>query len=178
MTDFDKHFNGGLTGGRLKDEENNLLFPWYTMSFLKVLNTWDLTKWRVFEYGSGDSTKWWENKCNDVISVDNNKVWCDKTGAYYTNNKKEYITYPEKFINNSKFDCIIIDGNPNDWRDYCTEIAVTCIKKNGILIVDNYNQESTNTGKYPLSDKILVDKEKHIYQQKGHRDWKTAYWII
>jgi hypothetical protein len=53
-----------------------------------------------------------------------------------------------------------------------------CLKKNGILIIDNYNQESTKTGKYPLSDKLLAGKEKHVFQQKGHKDWKTSYWVI
>jgi hypothetical protein len=178
MIDFDKNFNDGLSGGRLMDYESNLLFPWYTRSFLKVLNTWDISNWKVFEYGSGDSTKWWKNKCNEVISVDNSKIWSEKTGAYYTQNKNEYITYPEKFISVNKFDCIIIDGNPNEWRDYCTESAVKCLKKNGILIIDNYNQESTKTDKYPLSDKILEGKEKHVFQQKGHKDWKTSYWVV
>ena len=48
MIDFDKNFNDGLSGGRLMDYESNLLFPWYTRSFLKVLNSWDISKWKVF----------------------------------------------------------------------------------------------------------------------------------
>tara|TARA_Y100001954_G_C15645924_1_gene520157 strand:+ start:345 stop:881 length:537 start_codon:yes stop_codon:yes gene_type:complete len=178
MNNFDIPFNKGLVGGRMKDEDTGLFFPWYTRSFLKVLNTWDVKKWRVFEYGSGDSTKWWKSKSSEVISVDNNKTWCDKTGAHFSQDKKEFTTYPEKFVKDGKFDCIIIDGNPNEWRDYCTEIAVECIKEGGILIIDNYNQASTKTGSYPLSDAILVNKEKFVFHQKGHRDWKTAYWVI
>lgn len=178
MINFDEPFSSGISGGRLMDSNINLIFPWYTRSFLKELDKWDKKNWKVFEYGSGDSTKWWKNKSKLVISVDSDENWSRQTGAFFTKNKEEFINYPLNFINDYKFDCIIIDGDPVEWRDECTEIAISCLKNNGILIIDNYNQASIKADNYPKTDILLKDKEKYVFNQIGHPDWKTAYWII
>ena len=47
-----------------------------------------------------------------------------KIGTFFSNQKEEFINYPKNLIEDSKFDCIIIDGNPNEWRDLCTEPAL------------------------------------------------------
>lgn len=178
MNNFEEDFKVGLEGGRLFDKSCNLIFPWYTRSFLKELSHWDVSQWKVFEYGCGDSTFWWRKKCKKVYSVDNNKKWSEKIGSFYCNEKEKFVNYPKGLIDDGKFDCIIIDGNPNEWRDFCTEPSLQCLKQNGIIIIDNYQQKTTNTEHYPITDKLLENKIKKVFQQKGHPDWKTAYWII
>lgn len=167
-----------LEGGRLKESETGLIYPWYTESFLRELIKCDIKNWKVFEYGAGDSTTWWRSKAREVISVDSNYEWANKANVNFEDRYKEFIEYPLKFIVNNKFDCIIIDGDPTEWRDDCTEIALKCIKDGGIIIIDNYNQSSVNLHKFPKTDIILKDKEKYVFQQDGHPDWKTAYWVI
>jgi predicted O-methyltransferase YrrM len=167
-----------LEGGRIFDYDTNLIFPWYTKGFIEKLTEWDISDWKVFEYGAGDSTKWWAKKTRQVYSVDSNEQWAEKSGATYISSKKEFINHPLNFIDDEKFDCIIIDGDPADWRDDCTEVALKCIKDGGIIIIDNYNQASINLEVWKKTDELLKNKEKHVFQQDGHRDWKTAYWII
>jgi predicted O-methyltransferase YrrM len=176
--DFDADFLVGIPGGMLYDDNNDILFPWYTRSFLKELNTWNVKDWKIFEYGAGESTHWWRKKAKVVYSVDSNSDWADKTGSFFTDNKREFINYPIKFISDGKFDCIIIDGDPVEWRDDCTEIAISCCKKGGIIIIDNYNQGSVKLDNLPKTEKILKDKKHFIFSQSGHLDWKTAYWIV
>lgn len=167
-----------LVGGRLIDPRNGLIFPWYTKPFLEKLCSWDIKNWRVFEYGCGDSTFWWRENVNQVISIDTNREWSDKCLSNYTSDREEFINYPLNFIEEEKFDCIIIDGEPIEWRDYCTEIAIKSLKKGGILIIDNYKQDTVLLGNWPLTDNLLVDKENEVLKQENHIDWKTGYWII
>lgn len=167
-----------LDGGRLIDPRSELIFPWYTKPFLERLCSWDIKNWRVFEYGCGDSTFWWRDNVKEVISIDTNKEWSDKCLSNYTSDKNQFINYPLNFIKDEKFDCIIIDCEPIEWRDYCTEVAIMSLKKNGILIIDNYKQDTVLLGDWPLTDRLLYDKKCEILKQENHIDWKTAYWVI
>lgn len=167
-----------LVGGRMVDPRTNLIFPWYTKGMLEKLCTWDIKSWRVFEYGCGDSTFWWKENTSEVISIDTNHDWSIKCNSFYTENKNEFINFPLKFTKNEKFDCIIIDSEPVEWRDECTLCAIESLKENGILIIDNYKQKSVNLEYWPITDNLLIDKKNEIFPQDGHKDWKTGYWII
>jgi hypothetical protein len=167
-----------LEGGRVLDMETNLIFPWYTKPFLTELKAWDLSEWKVFEYGSGDSTAWWKAKAKTVYSVDSNLEWSKKTGAFFSDNLETFIKYPSTLIYDGKFDCIIIDGDPVEWRDLCTKISLDCIKNGGIIIIDNYTQQSVNNEHMKNTENLLKEKKCFIFNQPGHKDWKTAYWII
>lgn len=160
------------------DHKLNLIYPWYTKQFLNILDTWDVSSWKVFEYGCGNSTLWWKKKARTVLSVDANEDWAKKTKSYFTRNKKDFIEFPLKLINEEKFDCIIIDGEPIEWRDDCTEIALKSIKNNGIIIIDNYEQASVGLKSWDKTNVLLNKYSKKVYQQAGHQDWKTAYWVI
>lgn len=162
---------------RYFDEDINLIYPWYTKPFLEVLQKWDISNWKVFEYGCGDSTLWWRKKVEEVISIDTNLVWSEKIGSNYTNDKNEFIEYPNKFTSEGLFDCIIIDGEPIEWRDDCVSTALSCLKDNGILIIDNYLQDSVNLGRWPKAGELLKELNMNIYKEPDHVDWKTAYWV-
>lgn len=172
------NFDGDLPGGRTFDTKSNLIFPWYTKSFLVELLNWDISMWKVFEYGSGDSTIWWRHNCREIISIDTNKEWSEKTNSHFSNNKNEFLNFPLNFIERELFDCIIIDGDPVDWRDDCTEISLKCLKKNGILIIDNFEQNSIGCNNWTKTNNLLKDKNKFVFNQSGHDDWKTCYWKI
>lgn len=166
-----------IGGWRNFDEELNLIYPWYTSPFLKKLSDWDLSNWYVFEYGAGDSTIWWKKKSRKVISVDNNEIWSQKTESYYSNDKETYINFPKQFINESLFDCIIIDGEPVSWRDDCIIPALDCLKNGGILIIDNYKQGSVALENWIVGEKVLNNLRGEVFQEPTHQDWKTGYWI-
>lgn len=164
-------------GGRLLDPRYKIFFPWYTKPFLEKLTSFDLSNWKVFEYGSGDSTIWWRKNCREIISVDTNTEWAQKSGSLFCNEKESFINFPKQFINNEKFDCIIIDSEPVEWRDECIPVALECLKDGGFLIIDNYNQKTVKLENWPTADVYLKDKKSEILQEPGHVDWKTGYWI-
>lgn len=166
-----------IGGWRYLDESSNLIFPWYTKPFLEKLKTWDISSWKVFEYGCGDSTFWWRKYVHQVISVDSNLSWAEKTGAHFTDNQKDFIDYPKRFINDSLFDCIIIDGEPIEWRDSCILPAFDCLKEGGILIIDNYLQATVDLAKWEIGESFLSTKQSELFKEPDHVDWKTGYWI-
>ena len=53
-----------------RDPANNLVYPWYTKSFLDELKGWNLKNKKVFEFGMGASTLWWSWYADHVWGVD------------------------------------------------------------------------------------------------------------
>jgi hypothetical protein len=166
-----------VDGWRTHDAESNMFFPWYTRPFLHELIKWNIQNWKVFEYGAGDSTAWWKKHARIVHSVDTNANWAEKSGATYIPSKQNFLSHPSTLIDDEKFDCIIIDGEPVSWRDECTEYALRCIKQNGIIIIDNYKQATVDLCDWPKTDSLLSSYEKFVFKEPSHVDWKTSYWV-
>lgn len=168
------------TSPQLIDKSLGILYPWYTFPFLKELSTWNVSSWRVFEYGGGGSTEWWRQKAREVVSVDNDPIWAAKHNLLLETTHDAYVNKPIEV--GGLFDCIIIDGLPTEWRDDCTEIALACLKPGGILILDNYHQESCNINlkTWPKTDALFQARglQVHSFKQKLHTDWKTVYVIV
>jgi hypothetical protein len=161
------------------DSQNGINFPWYTRTFISELIKWNISEWKVFEYGAGNSTMWWKKNAKIVHSVDTNQFWAEKSGAIFETNKEKFISFPETLIEDELFDCIIIDGEPTEWRDDCTDTAIRCIKNNGILIIDNFEQASVSgLCSWPKTNKLLESYNRQIFKEPSHTDWKTGYWII
>jgi len=178
-----------LEGGRRIDTETGLIMPWYTSPCLEWLLTLDLKFKLIFEYGVGDSTKWYRFKGADVWGVDSNSKWidiaCKKSESnwnYYlfnrlsffnTTNKESYLQWVSTFEVDEfdYFDIIIIDG---DYRDECTEHALKALKPGGYLIIDNFHQASADLEHWPLTDKLIEGMPITIYKEPGHHDWCTA----
>jgi hypothetical protein len=163
-----------IDGWRTFDESSKLIFPWYTRNFLETLSTWDISNWKVFEYGSGDSSIWWRHHAREVYSIETNKTWSEKVNSIYIDNEDDFVEYPCRLIENELFDCVIID-NDRFSRDKCTKYALKSLKPTGILIIDNYHQESVPPNIWDETDKILSNYKVNIFHQPGHPDWKTMY---
>lgn len=165
---------------RFIDPETGLVFPYYTKSFLDVLATWDLKDKVVFEYGCGTGSLWWHKKCN-YYGIESNVEWFDKLKEIESSLQIGYCNpawtelYP-LYINETDlyFDIIIIDGIE---RDKCVTPAMLRLKSGGILIIDNWDQPSVDETIRVHRD-MLLSKEHYIYNQEGHPDWKTAYFVI
>jgi hypothetical protein len=158
------------------DATIGVVYPWYTWTCLDVLSTWDVSHWDVFEYGAGYSTSWWRCKAASVTGVDNNPSWASRFRVICHTEKDAYVHAPLE--TGRRYDCIVIDGEPVEWRDECTEIALQCLKPGGKLIIDNWKQSSVDLADWPQTEKLLQSIPCNVYYQPGHRDWKTAVWTI
>lgn len=153
---------------RYFDEELGIPFPWYTKPALEAIKTWDIEDKSIFEYGVGDSTKWYKAKGAYVSGVDNSFQYASENGAYFENFDKHYIEAIR--YDGIKYDIIVIDGV---WRDGCTETALKYLKPGGILIIDNYKQNSVQA-LWPKTEKLIEGMTKAFHKEPEHEDWVTA----
>lgn len=165
-----------IEGWLTMDTNLNMVFPWYTRPFLRYLTQFDISEWKVFEYGGGNSTLWWRKNVREVHSIDTNFEWSQKCNLHLVQTKEDFIKFPLTLIDAEKFDCIIIDGEPTSWRDDCTQYAIQALKDDGKLIIDNYNQKSVGLGNWPKTNQILSTYKKNVFAEPDHVDWKTAVW--
>lgn len=164
------------------DPELGINYPWYTNKFLEVLKTWDLSDKVIFEYGLGGSTLWYSHKVKKQYGVDSDEVWMQWVGQYLNDNGKfPYLLYetdPNLYPSSiyrcqTKFDIVVVDGIE---RDACVPMALDCLKDDGILIIDNYQQPSVWMAEERTLN-ILSKYECHVFKHEGHYDWQTAYFI-
>lgn len=177
-------------------DNNGFVYPWFTMPFLEVLETWDMQDWELFEYGAGHSTVWFANRCKSVVSADHNPGWLDCIDARLKELNLDNVTLKyrkptlplsigeggeESELVNSideddkLYDCIVIDCEYH--RNTCAEHILSHIKPGGIIILDNANQASVGLNSTRTFE-ILKDYEHFSFKQPNHGDWRTDFWII
>jgi len=126
-------------------DKNNNPIPWFTYPALEYLKQFDLSKTRIFEFGSGNTTLYWSKVSKEVFSVEDNPDWFNKINKHLKKNvhlilKTNKIEYCEEILKyHHKFDIIVIDGK---YRDVCCKNAVKKISRNGIIILDDAERVS------------------------------------
>lgn len=137
------------------DSDGNPI-PWWnysTTNFLRDRLTDDLS---VFEYGSGNSTKWFASQVGSTTSVEHDQEWGEFVRPDLPQNstlllepsKKAYV---ESISNSpsSKYDVIVVDG---EWRNLCVECALKDISDDGVFILDDADREEYEPAKSKLFD--------------------------
>jgi len=106
-------------------DENHNPIPWYTYPATEYLSHLDLTRMKVFEYGSGNSTLWWAARSKSVESVEDDKEWFEKINTNLGAEQVRYLLEIEKdaYISaaSKDADIFIIDGK---YRRECAEHVV------------------------------------------------------
>ena len=135
--------------------DKNEVMPMYTYPCYEWLNSIDWVGNKVFEYGTGYSTIWWQNKNVDYHAVEDNKQWHDmiedKTNIEYKPGHHKYIESIYKY--DFKFDVIVIDGVV---RFDCIKPALEKIKDDGIIIFDNTDWHKNSKEELDKSDLIPI----------------------
>ncbi|AYV21213.1 SAM-dependent methyltransferase [Vibrio mediterranei] len=138
--------------GNTVDGEGNHI-PWITFPALDYLDSIDVSKNRVFEFGSGGSSLYWSKRCEQVVSVEHYKKWFDAMQKIQPKNtsiilEENLENYPSIIQGYDKFDIITIDGAE---RMKCAHQAVGKLSEGGIIILDNSDW-------YPNTCNFLRDK--------------------
>ncbi|MDT4330625.1 class I SAM-dependent methyltransferase [Methylomonas sp. MED-D] len=147
------------------DREGNPL-PWYTYPAIEQLAKWDFSEAEVFEFGCGNSTRWWAGRSKSVVSLEGSRVWYDKilssnvlpdntTPILVAIDGDEYSQafgdYAEALNNFGQFDVIIVDGESRFRTRYaCANNALKHLRAGGLIILDNSDW-------HPESAKLLRD---------------------
>lgn len=113
--------------------------PWYTYGAIAFLDERVTPDMRVFEYGSGSSTRWWAARAGKVVAVEDDAAWFHRVGETLPENVDlrfaagtEYVRAPAQDA--GPFDVVVIDGSD---RNRCAEYAVPALKDDGVVVWDN-----------------------------------------
>lgn len=134
--------HGNINSFNLKKSINskNEPIPWFTYPAIEYLSQLDYSDCLILEWGLGNSTLFFAERCKHILSIEHNPEWYhsivpllpeNATGVLVS--ETEYSTYP-KFLQIPKYDIIIIDGIN---RDACIDTAIDLINEGGMIILDN-----------------------------------------
>jgi hypothetical protein len=139
--------------GRPLDANNNPI-PWFTYPAIDFLESILDPNWNIFEWGSGNSTKWWSKKCASVTAVESNPAWHGEVSNSLPANAKVVLavdkeTYTHTICNYSDmvFDLVVVDG---DHRNECVDTCLGVLPESGIVVFDNSDRHTYESGIYNL----------------------------
>ncbi len=115
--------------------------PWYTYPAIEFLAHLDMSRFSIFEYGSGNSTLYWATRAKHVTSVEDDENWYSKIKNDIKNLKLRNVSYflekePMKYwtMAEENHDIIIVDGK---YRRDCIEHLYKIGWQGVMLILDN-----------------------------------------
>lgn len=116
--------------------------PWFTYPATEYLESLDLSMVNIFEWGSGNSSAYFADRCLSIESVESDREWYEyqlkiaKQNQVVSLKHEGSEDYPNA-INNGQhdvYDIIIVDGKQ---RVRCCSAAIAKLDKGGLLILDN-----------------------------------------
>lgn len=138
--------------------------PWWTKGAIDHVERFleNSSAPRVFEYGSGMSTKWLAERCTSLVSIENTKEWYDRVDGFICNlphAKVRFLdggAYTKAILGEEgMFDVVIIDGIHR--RD-CLSNGMKKLRTGGLLVVDDAQAEV-----YWGMQKLLAGWVRHSY---------------
>ena len=140
--------------------KSNEPIPWYSYPSIEYFSNIDFRQKFVFEYGSGNSSAFWAQRCRQVISIEDDEDWCKIVSVNLHSNQKVLLVQERsQYISaladcGSKPDVIIVDGS---YRFACAEAAVQFLAPGGMVILDNSDWHPRTAAVLRTSGLIQVD---------------------
>lgn len=120
--------------------------PWFTLPTVDFLNTRLNKETTILEYGSGNSTLYLCDRCNQVTTIEDNKEWYDYVKNNLPDNgqivNSNMADYPRQIkILNLKPDIVIVDGKI---REECIAQLISHSHRPSIIILDDSERPDYN----------------------------------
>ena len=118
--------------------------PWYTYPFIHFITPRIKPHFEAFEYGSGNSTKWYAAKIKGITAVEHDKEWVEiVTLGLPANADIRFRELGDEYVQavretGKKYHIIVVDGRK---RVRCVEFAHSYLTQDGVLILDNSDRE-------------------------------------
>ncbi len=128
---------------RSVDAQGNPL-PWYTYPFISFITPRIGSHFQVFEYGSGNSTKWYARQVKQITAVEHDSEWIKIVRPELPANallldRELGAPYVEAAAEaGAQYHIIVVDGRK---RVQCTLFASQYLSADGVLILDNSERE-------------------------------------
>ena len=137
--------NIGWTKSFLKNEsidKDGRALPWVTYPFIDFLNGRLSKELILFEFGCGNSTFYYAERVNRVISVEHDRRWYEKIIENIQSNVEvifEELEYDANYCRVAtntliKFDIVIVDGRD---RVNCVKQSMEALTERGMIVLDD-----------------------------------------
>jgi precorrin-6B methylase 2 len=130
---------------RSVDANGNPL-PWVTYPFIHFIEERLNTGMALFEYGSGNSSRWYAKNVGTVTAVEHDEEWYKlvknqiPANASVVYRSLDGVAYEEEVFSAKKlYDLVIVDGRK---RVNCVKCAYKSIAENGVIVLDNSDRPS------------------------------------
>jgi predicted O-methyltransferase YrrM len=148
--------------------------PWMNYPTIKFLDRNLTDDMDVFEWGSGNSTKWFADRVDTVVSIEHDPDWAshiepelpDNSHLIIESDRQEYSSVIQETIDLAEFggfDVVLIDGQ---WRVDCARAAVGSLSDDGVVLLDDATRQSYSEGRDILSkegyDHIILEGIKPL----------------
>ncbi|MHB2169148.1 O-methyltransferase [Alsobacter sp. R-9] len=121
--------------------------PWYTYPAIDFLDARNFSGRSVLEFGGGQSTLWWQERAERVVTIEGDEAWAGQLQARSTgkvtvlhvpvDEERRDISAVIEAISQTgheTFDLVVIDGH---LREELARIATRYLKRDGAVIMDN-----------------------------------------
>lgn len=152
--------------------------PWFTYPAIEYLAQFDLSSKLVFEWGSGNSSLFFAERCKQITSIESDNEWYEYISKELLPNQKILFRGEESFAEaideySSKFDLIIIDS----LRRYeCAMRSIDYLNEGGLVILDNSDWHP-KTSKFLREDCDLIEVDMHGFGPINTYSWTTSFYI-
>jgi hypothetical protein len=141
----------------------------------------DLSSFKVFEYGSGNSTLWWAERSKQVTSVEDDELWYEKIKLLLKSQNVEYCLEknPQKYFTmaTNYFEVLIVDGK---YRRECLNHIVNLKKiggRGGVMLIFDNSDWYPNTVRF-LQEKLgWMQIDFHGYGPINDYTWTTSIFM-
>ncbi len=123
-------------------DKSNKPIPWNTYSYLKFIEPRLKKDFDLFEFGSGNSTRWYAERVGTIKAVENDSRWAELVSKNVPGNVK--VVYKdleyggdyanEVFSEDKKYHIIIVDGRD---RVNCAKNSAKQLTTDGVIVLDN-----------------------------------------
>jgi predicted O-methyltransferase YrrM len=151
--------------------------PWYTYPAIEFLSRKDFSSKRILEFGGGQSTRWWALRAREVMTIEEDRGWCDSLRPHLPANvslhhipldrhSRDVSQIRDLLSSVEAFDVIVVDGH---LRPECGRIAFEHLAQNGAVIFDN--------AEWPSIQRLIRGKKQvpfHGYSPGVHRMQDTT----
>lgn len=124
--------------------------PWYTYAFIHFIEPRVQAPHHVFEYGCGNSTRWYAARTERVVAVEHDEGWARRIGPLLPP-PSEVLTRPagaeyvDAIRGRGPFDVVVVDGI-EPLRPACADAALRELSDDGVIVWDNSDRVEFDEG--------------------------------
>lgn len=158
-----------LTWLRLKTTGHYVIQPWWVYKAIHDVDKLLLSTDRVLEVGSGYSTLWLAERCQQICSIEENPEWYEFISLQAIQRRLDNVkliagesrSISSQLLASSDWEVVIIDGPRDRLKIFRDVLALT--KRPRVLIYDDTDKQE---------NRVSLDEEATGYRRRVYRGFK------